>query len=92
MKTLLLASACALALAPVARAETAGPTAVSEVDVTAAVSHLDLATLPNTRASVTADVIAKTINVVTPEDTLRYLPSVTVRQRHIGDTAAASAP
>lgn len=42
--------------------------------------------LPTTTESVTADVIAKTINVVTPEDTVKYLPNVLIRQRHIGDT------
>ncbi|MEI6281116.1 MAG: TonB-dependent receptor [Alphaproteobacteria bacterium] len=87
MKTLLLASACALAFGPVAWAATILPdTTVSPVDVIATVSHLDLATLPNTRASVTAEEIVKTINVFTPEDTLRYLPSLTVRSRHVGDT------
>jgi len=87
MKSLLLASACALALGPVTWAATILPdTTVSPVDVIASVSHFDIATLPNTRASVTAEEIVKTINVFTPEDTLRYLPSLTVRSRHVGDT------
>ena len=42
--------------------------------------------LPTTAVSITADVIAKTINVATPEDTIKYLPNVLIRQRHIGDT------
>ncbi len=42
--------------------------------------------LPTTTQSVTADVIAKTINVFTPEDTIKYLPNVLIRQRHVGDT------
>src|SRR5262249_46048971 len=29
---------------------------------------------------------AKTMSLVTPEDTIRYLPNVLIRQRHIGDT------
>jgi iron complex outermembrane receptor protein len=42
--------------------------------------------VPTTMESVTADVIANTINVTTPEDTLKYLPNIMIRQRHIGDT------
>ena len=42
--------------------------------------------LPTTTESVTADVMAKTINVVTPEDSIKYLPNVLIRQRHVGDT------
>ena len=41
---------------------------------------------PNTRASVTAEQIQTTINAVNVEDTLKYLPSLVVRKRHIGDT------
>ena len=41
---------------------------------------------PNAIESVTADAIANTINVTSPEDTLKYLPNVLIRQRHIGDT------
>lgn len=39
-----------------------------------------------TTESVTADDIARTTNAATPEDSLRYLPSLLVRQRHVGDT------
>jgi iron complex outermembrane receptor protein len=41
---------------------------------------------PTTTESATAEDIARTTNAVTPEDALRYLPNVLVRQRHIGDT------
>ncbi len=41
---------------------------------------------PVTTATTTADDIARTTNAVTPEDALRYLPDVLIRQRHIGDT------
>jgi len=41
---------------------------------------------PTTTESVTAEEIDRTTNVVTPEDALRYLPNVLIRQRHIGDT------
>ena len=41
---------------------------------------------PSTTATATADDIARTTNAVTPEDALRYLPDILIRQRHIGDT------
>ncbi|MDQ2878619.1 MAG: TonB-dependent receptor plug domain-containing protein, partial [Pseudomonadota bacterium] len=43
---------------------------------------------PSTRATVTADQIATQINAVNVEDALKYLPSLAVRKRHIGDTQA----
>ena len=43
---------------------------------------------PSTRAVVTADAIATTVNAVSVEDTLKYLPSLVVRKRHIGDNFA----
>ena len=43
---------------------------------------------PNSHASVTAAEIATTINAINVEDTLKYLPSLVVRKRHIGDTQA----
>lgn len=42
--------------------------------------------VPNTHAGVTAEQIQTTINAVNVEDTLKYLPSLVVRKRHIGDT------
>ncbi len=41
---------------------------------------------PNTRASVTAGQIQTTINALNVEDALKYLPSLVIRKRHIGDT------
>ena len=90
MKRLLLTGASALTLlstaAHAAEAAPAERSSVSEVTVTAPSSISNLAQLPTTQASVTADVLARTVSVVTPEDTLRYLPNVLIRQRHIGDT------
>ena len=85
----LLASAalCALAASTAARAADADEAAtVDTVIVTAPSSISNLADLPNTTSTVTAEEIARTISVTTPEDTLRYVPDVLVRQRHIGDT------
>ncbi len=55
---------------------------IAEVVVTAHSTRQDVAT----SESVTADDVARTTNVATPEDSLRYLPNLLVRQRHIGDT------
>jgi iron complex outermembrane receptor protein len=41
---------------------------------------------PVTTASIDAGRIARTINAVNVEDTLKYLPSLVIRKRHIGDT------
>ena len=41
---------------------------------------------PSTRASITARQIEEQVNAVNIEDTLKYLPSLVVRKRHIGDT------
>lgn len=43
---------------------------------------------PSTRASVDEARIAETVNAVSTEDTLKYLPSLVVRKRHIGDNFA----
>ena len=42
--------------------------------------------VPTTSEGVTAEALARAVNVVTPEDALRYAPNVLIRQRHIGDT------
>ena len=88
MKSVLSAGACALALSSAARADDAPPVGdtVAQAVVTAAASAPDLAAPPTTAAAITAETIAKTVNVLTPEDTLRYLPDVLIRQRHVGDT------
>lgn len=91
MKLLLLTGAGALILASTTTAHAvevapADQPIVSEVTVTAQSSISNLAQSPTTRESITADAIARTISVVTPEDALRYLPNVLIRQRHIGDT------
>ncbi len=94
MKPHLLAStACAVfAAASFANAATdtadidSSPDTVSSITVTAPSSIANLADAPNTISTVTADQLDKAVNVVTPEDALRYVPNVLIRQRHIGDT------
>ena len=44
--------------------------------------------LPATTESVTSEKIDNTINAMTAEDTVKYLPSIQVRKRYIGDTNA----
>jgi iron complex outermembrane receptor protein len=84
MKTLLVLGASALTVgAFAAGAHAAEP--LSPLVVTAS-PGIDLAALPTTSQSITAEAIGRTVNLVTPEDALRYLPNVLVRQRHIGDT------
>jgi iron complex outermembrane receptor protein len=41
---------------------------------------------PASSASISADQIADTINAFNVEDTVKYLPGLVVRKRHIGDT------
>lgn len=43
---------------------------------------------PNTHVGISAERIKETIAVRNTEDTLRYMPSLFVRKRHIGDTQA----
>ena len=42
--------------------------------------------LPNTTASVTAKELEANVNMLTVEDSVKYLPSLMVRQRYLGDT------
>jgi iron complex outermembrane receptor protein len=88
MRLLLLAGASALCLSTAAQAaeDADAPATVSSVTVTAPSSIANLADVPNTVSTVTADQLERTTNVFTPEDALRYVPDVLVRQRHIGDT------
>lgn len=89
LRAALLAGAAAC-LAPVAAYgaddESGGGRTVQSVIVTAPSSIANLADIPNTTSTVTAEDLARTTSVVTPEDALRYVPNVLVRQRHIGDT------
>ena len=74
-----LAGAGALALL-------AGPALAQVSPVTVTTTAPGLALSPAAGETVSAAVIDRTVNLVTPEDALRYLPDVLIRQRHIGDT------
>jgi len=59
-----------------------------DILVTAQKRQQTIENAPNSHATVTADQIATSINAVNAEDALKYLPSLIVRKRHIGDTQA----
>ncbi len=78
-----LALAAALPPAP-SHAQTAAPSA-AEVVVTGARPTTSFSAAATTTASVTAGQVADSVNSVTVEDALRYLPDILIRQRHFGD-------
>jgi iron complex outermembrane receptor protein len=59
-----------------------------DILVTAQKAQQSIENTPSTKATVTTDTIATTINAVNVEDTIKYLPGLIVRKRHIGDTQA----
>jgi iron complex outermembrane receptor protein len=59
-----------------------------DILVTAQKQHDDIENPPSTRATIDAGTIKATTNAVNVEDTIKYLPSLVVRKRHIGDTQA----
>ncbi len=44
--------------------------------------------LPNTTASITAKELEQDVNMTTTEDSVKYMPSLMVRRRYVGDTNA----
>ncbi len=88
MRALLLAS---LALPGLARAEDAAPVVDPDqpmIVITAQQREETIENAPSTSASVDAGRIAEIVNAVNTEDALKYLPSLFVRKRHVGDTQA----
>jgi iron complex outermembrane receptor protein len=93
---------CLALTAVVGQAQTTPPakrdTAVTleRIKVTAApverarVTPIQAATLPVT-ASITAQKVEETVNLVDTEDAVKYLPSVFIRKRNYGDTQATMA-
>lgn len=73
-----------LALAPALADEMDHPAIV--VTGTHAHDRIDLP--PATTATVTAATMAEQVNAVSVEDTLKYVPSLIIRKRHIGDNFA----
>ncbi len=77
-----------LAVAPASRAQSVAVDKLPPVDVSATRPVPDKYLLPGTTAGVTAEQMEQTINVVNVEDALKYLPSIVIRKRHIGDVQA----
>lgn len=81
-------SALAFAASVAAPVRAEDPADKDDILVTAQRQTQTIENTTATRASVDADTIAATINAVNVEDTFKYLPSLVVRKRHIGDTQA----
>ncbi|GGP27953.1 TonB-dependent receptor [Silvimonas amylolytica] len=64
---------------------------LTRIDVTGQQSWAEQHQLPQTTASVTRKDISTSINATDTEDALKYMPSVLVRKRFIGDTQAPMA-
>jgi iron complex outermembrane receptor protein len=80
----IIGCACALASAPaLALGEDAAPPSPAIV-----VTGQRPEPTPATTEGVDADRLAETTTLLNPEDAVRYLPSLLVRKRHIGDTQA----
>jgi iron complex outermembrane receptor protein len=58
----------------------------NDILVTASKQTQTIENTPNTKASIDADQIHATINATNIEDTLKYLPSLVIRKRHISDS------
>jgi len=61
---------------------------VTDKSAPAAMTTKEKYDLPNTTESITAKQIDNTINAMNAEDTIKYLPSIQVRKRYVGDTNA----
>lgn len=74
--------------AAVAAADAAADFPPQDILVTAQRQTQTIENAPSTRAALDADRLAATVNAVNVEDSVKYLPSLIVRKRHIGDTQA----
>jgi iron complex outermembrane recepter protein len=63
-------------------------TDLPEVVIREKPSPLERYKIPNTSESITREKMADTVNVVDPEDAVKYMPSLSVRKRNNGDTQA----
>lgn len=69
-------------------ADSAIDTARPDILVTGQRQSETIENVPSTNASVDAQKIDTSVNAVSVEDTIKYLPSLVVRKRHIGDNFA----
>jgi iron complex outermembrane receptor protein len=85
------AAACVLQSAYAQTQSPAQDTAVPSVVIEGARTVVQRNRPPGANESVTGAQVADTVNAMTVEDALKYLPSVLVRRRYIGDTQAPMA-
>jgi iron complex outermembrane receptor protein len=88
MKTAYFAPLAALTLATPAFADEVDADAPDTIVVTAGRQDRTIDNAPNTSARIDADAIRTKVNAISVEDTLKYLPSLIVRKRHVGDNFA----
>jgi iron complex outermembrane receptor protein len=60
----------------------------TDILITAQRQQQAIENTPTSRATVDAETLAQTNNAMNVEDSVKYLPSLIVRKRHIGDTQA----
>ena len=84
LRVRLLACACSLAAPAPALADAEGSALPPPIVVTGQRAEAT----PGTSESVDADRLAETTTLLNAEESLRYLPSLLVRKRHVGDTQA----
>lgn len=82
-----LAFILAASLAGTAHADE-GEEGPSDIVVTAAKQEQTIVNAPNTSAVIDAETIRTRVNAVSVEDTIKYLPGLIVRKRHVGDNFA----
>jgi len=82
----LLSVALAAGAGPCFAAGLTGTEADQTVVITAQKAPDTIENAPSSHASIDAATIAATVNATNVEDTLKYLPSLVIRKRHIGDT------
>jgi iron complex outermembrane receptor protein len=87
VRALLHAAASLLCSAPAAFAHTPEET-LPDVVVSETPSVAEKNKLPLQTESVTRGEIADKVNLMNTEDAIKYLPSILVRKRHVGDTQA----
>ena len=74
-----------VACAPAAHAQVVADAALDRVTITATRPSTLPVEIPTTVETITAGDIARTVNATDAEDALKYLPSLTVRKRYVGD-------
>ena len=88
MKNFFLAGACALAFSSTVLAQTPPPEQSKDLGTITVTSGRPTSLpseIPTTIESIKAEQIAQSINATDSEDALKYLPSLLIRKRYIGD-------